>query len=195
MNRWRQLLEGPDGDIVRQVIEHYRAQIEHHRDVDAPSIMAALHEAADRIMDQERHKPAFQRVACKRGCSACCHIEVDVTAGEANLALQAAADAGHDVDRDRVELQATTAWDDLPIEDRACVFLRGNECAIYQYRPLACRLHMVVDTADFCDTVKYPGHETKNLVIKEAEAILAAALLSFESGTMAKMVRKEWTPN
>jgi Fe-S-cluster containining protein len=72
------------------------------------------------------------------------------------------------------------------------VFLTdAGDCAIYDYRPLACRRYFVVSDPSDCDTLVKPGHEVLNFISAGAEIEASAALEVFESGTLAAMVLAE----
>lgn len=97
-------------------------------------------------------------VACKRGCSHCCHIAVPISPIEADLI---GADIGM---RRRVvplrqssEEQAAFANTFSYGYTRPCAFLVNNACSIYKNRPLACRIHYNVDDDDLLCRLDHPG--------------------------------------
>jgi Fe-S-cluster containining protein len=156
---------------------------------------ALVDEAVAYTLAHDKHGPD---VKCSRGCGACCRLHVIITAGEAKLAAMAAQDVGWlmDVERLRVQAQAKTAeqWKALPESERACVLLTsGEECAIYPYRPMACRKYMVVSPPEDCDTVLKPGGEVQQLVSAHAEIAFSASLQVLPSGPLAEMLLAELT--
>jgi len=81
-------------------------------------------------------------VACKRGCSHCCHCPVSISKQEAAL-------VGHLVGRTPVDAPARK--DSKHIEwgyHNPCPFLRDGACSIYESRPLACRTFFNLDVDD-----------------------------------------------
>lgn len=77
---------------------------------------------------------------CTRGCSHCCHVAVSLTALEANY-IQAR--TGY-----RVESLEKREYDEA---SRApCSFLKNGECAIYEHRPIACRIFLSFDDIQYC---------------------------------------------
>ena len=83
--------------------------------------------------------------ACRRGCTHCCHIRVEMTALEAERLGEA------------IGRRPNTRHRYMPAEEGAygydtpCPFLAGGECSIYAHRPFACRKHHSLDVdAMFC---------------------------------------------
>lgn len=111
------------------------------------------------------------KTSCQKGCSHCCHINVDALPFEAER-LWALYDRSKD---DVVKEQAQHSEENygvLPREKAACVFLKDNACSIYDERPFVCRMQLVATPAEFCDTYKYPGgkagyvYSMKNLILE-----------------------------
>lgn len=83
-----------------------------------------------------------EHVACKRGCSHCCHCAVQISKQEAALVGEAVG---------RVPADAPAMPDSTHVAwgyHNPCPFLRDGECSIYESRPLACRLLFNVDVDD-----------------------------------------------
>lgn len=73
--------------------------------------------------------------ACKRGCSACCHITVNITEVEAQIIEE---HTGRRYKRLTTPIRhRESAFTGMP-----CPFLVENACSIYPVRPFACRHHM-----------------------------------------------------
>lgn len=84
-------------------------------------------------------------VACRKGCSHCCHIAVGVLSPEAEVIGQRIGIAPQDVPG-RLDFRGFHYGYDNP-----CPFLAGGECSIYAHRPLACRIqYSVAPTEDPC---------------------------------------------
>jgi len=73
--------------------------------------------------------------ACKRGCSACCHMNVNITDVEAQI-IEEATGRRHKV------LTRPNRHPDDRFSGVPCPFLVDNACSIYSARPFACRHHM-----------------------------------------------------
>jgi Fe-S-cluster containining protein len=160
-------------------------------------VMLGIFKYVDEAVEQMKlHDKSAPDIKCRRGCSACCHLHVSVTRPEAEIALEAAQDAAWPIDMELLRTQATRRddkeWQDLPHELRPCVFLTpAGVCAIYEYRPLACRRYFVVSDPADCDSLHKPGQEVLQLVDVHSEIASSAALEVFESGTFAAMLLAE----
>lgn len=74
-------------------------------------------------------------VACGRGCSSCCHMNVMVSAIEAQRMAKASGRALRTVPRSIVHRPGE-------FSGTACPFLGSDgACTVYEDRPLACRMH------------------------------------------------------
>lgn len=141
------------------------------------------------LEDAAAKPPGGHVVQCRRGCSSCCRLMITVFPDEALLAVFAARAAGVDIDRGRLERQAkarnVVEWRRLSREDRTCVFLRNDECSIYEHRPSSCRKYQVVTPAEHCDTDKHPGHKVGMAVSAMAEILASAAITAWGESLMA----------
>lgn len=98
-------------------------------------------------------------VSCKKGCSACCHMEVEVTNYEAEILKEVVAN-GYAIDRERLKTQSQRelqdkAWrEGMRNTSNPCVFLDGEgSCGIYENRPVMCRRHSVTSPPKNCETL------------------------------------------
>ncbi len=73
-------------------------------------------------------------LACRAGCEACCHVELEVSDVEAG-AIRGAIDALSRDARERLAERARRP----PVEGGPCVMLEGGRCVVYGARPLVCR--------------------------------------------------------
>ncbi len=84
-------------------------------------------------------------VACKNGCSYCCHMEVGLYTVEAEL-------IANEIGVPLQKLQDTpeyrqNGWIDMK---RPCPFLVENSCSIYEVRPMVCRTHVNFEETNAC---------------------------------------------
>jgi hypothetical protein len=82
-------------------------------------------------------------VACRSGCSHCCHLQVLVTQDEADV-------IGKRIGREAVQLTGPSRGRrDVEAFDwgyhNPCTFLIDDKCSIYENRPLPCRTQLNVD--------------------------------------------------
>ena len=101
--------------------------------------------AAGALMDRRLPMVAERQHACKKGCSYCCHVIVDVSIAEVARALEVVArrfsaeDVAALTVRARENADRSRGTDALSYPIIPCAFLRDGECSIYEGRPLACR--------------------------------------------------------
>jgi len=98
-----------------------------------PNPFQALQQNAEGLFDQIQDRNA-SKMACRSGCSACCHAHFSVFTGEALLMEQWFFGLP---ESDRQTLR--THWENKPRNPLACAFLRENRCTIYPARPIICR--------------------------------------------------------
>lgn len=74
-------------------------------------------------------------VACERGCSACCHINISITETEAQI-IEA------QTGRRYTRLLAPVQHPEGKFTGSPCPFLTDGACSIYSVRPFVCRHHL-----------------------------------------------------
>lgn len=114
--------------------------------------LLAAHAVAARIFEAESAayfkyvtggEELLRSLACKPGCTFCCHLYVEVTPLEAVAAWSALRDESHRNQRQSVATNAPRVAG-LPPDQRraakvACAMLADGACSIYETRPFACR--------------------------------------------------------
>ncbi len=115
-----------------------------------------------RLVNDEILLGADIPISCKKGCSACCHMEVEITSYEAEI-LEGLIKEGHPIDHERLLRQSARdlqdpQWKQGPRNsDSQCVFLNlEGSCSIYEDRPVMCRRHSVSSPAINCSTLDAP---------------------------------------
>lgn len=155
------------------------------REEELPARIAALN-AAPRAKLRQVYKLVDEIsairtpfVACGKGCSSCCYMNVTITVEEAT---QLSKTAGRKMTQlTAIKLHAATEF-----AGRACPFLDPKGlCSVYTDRPLACRLHAsYFETSSACHPtvmnlveapkVEFSGPEEALLGIKgSAETVFA----------------------
>jgi len=161
--------------VLRDIKSHFQRFTDELLQVPSgPARADHLH----RMMDHELKATAALEVSCKKGCSGCCHYEVEVTKDEGEL-LALAVGHGIAIDMDRLAVQAarerkSPEWSKFWNPQNRCVFLGSDgACQIYDYRPSICRKHSVVTPASACTTA---GEAVTPVQVPLAEVLLSAAL-------------------
>jgi len=101
------------------------------------------------IQDYEAKSPMEEKIACRPGCSYCCHYEVVLSPAEAVLIGHHAKHAFSEPDivrllerMDRVlylrEGRSVSERAEV-LHETPCVFLEEDKCSVYEVRPLICR--------------------------------------------------------
>ena len=107
-------------------------------------------------------------MACKRGCTACCHMQVEISDVEAQRIATATG-------RKAARLPAghlTTPMEKLGRRDTPCPFLKDDECSIYEDRPFVCREMAVLDrdalVCSFENMALARAHDARMLTVPQA---------------------------
>ena len=150
------------------------------------------------LMDRA-YKPKSSSLKCGRGCSHCCHTAVAATqlewdgilsnVREKNIDLhEIIKHSGKSIERVREALKSgrnieQIDWHRLVI-NQPCPFLQEDQtCAVYDDRPLDCRL--VVSYRDVCAS-KNLEHAQRGVVIEEAVGSTVVARLQYEQAPKIK---------
>lgn len=146
-----------------------------------------------RLVDHEVNAASDLKYSCKKGCGACCHLEVQITSDDADVLRESLSD-GLKIDFHRLrELSERKTRDVLwragATPMNRCVFLGAdNACRNYENRPAVCRKVLVSSPPELCEIV---GANPEPIMIPMAEIILSAAL-SIEGtkfGSLATMLQ------
>lgn len=129
-----------------------RAELERQSDLHVPSLNGQINAA--RRAKTRTQKIAWIRkgaatlgliaggiAACRRGCSACCHMPVMLLASEAQHISR---EIGRPL-RFIPEEKRNTRPPVFRGEGYACPFLVDGDCSVYEQRPIACRTHFNLD--------------------------------------------------
>ena len=176
-------------DEILKLINGYKDQLAGLRNRDRIATIKEVYKAIDKFFDNapEENK---REIKCKTGCTACCFIDVDVSADEAATIINYCSENGIAIDREYLEKQDAVGRKKYSELSR-CVFLKNNLCTIYPVRPVACRKHWVHTDPSLCDFSKNIVNRVGGYFDINTE-ILASALLNTEdTGTFEKMLLEE----
>ena len=106
--------------------------------------------------------------ACRKGCSACCRMNVTISSVEAE---RLAAASGRRMARVSRPLQHPLK----KFSGVACPFLIDDTCSVYEARPFACRMHMSFDLDSYwCEPDRAYAGEMAGIQLKGAAAAYRA---------------------
>ena len=162
-------------DLIQEMIGMYEVCLAEFKDMpQGPDRARALH----KLLEKEIRSANQLKTSCGKGCSACCHLEVEVTTDEGDL-LAERIQGGLEIDRARLERLANRErqskdWAFPPRPENSCVFLgEAGECRVYDDRPSICRKHLVTTPPLECADPKGHPHP---ILIPIAEIALSAIL-------------------
>jgi hypothetical protein len=181
---------------LRGIMDRYTALFRAVEGQDAPALAREVHGAIDEVLERDRARDAASAgIRCRRGCSHCCHGPVEIWPQEAALLIEAAREAGIELDRARLERQgrhSVETWRGQTGGDTACVFLGGDgACRIYASRPNACRKLLVVSDPTLCDAANRSLDHVERWFSWESEVLESAALEVFGRGLLPRLLLAE----
>jgi Fe-S-cluster containining protein len=127
--------------------------------------LESLYDLLDRV-----YTHANGLIACKKGCSYCCHMQVIVTQMEADFIAVRSGVAAK-----RLAISGNPQAESWISSSRPCPFLRENQCSIYAYRPVNCRTHVSFEQ----DAQKCGFDSTSNILMIDREASLPGAMQAY----------------
>jgi Fe-S-cluster containining protein len=129
-----------------------------------------------------------QSISCKKGCSACCHINVDIRETEAKLLVKYAHKNRIPIDKEYLQKQAVV--EKQPGSDvSACVFLKDGLCSVYPVRPIMCRKYYVVSDPALCADFTFKP-DILQLFDMNSEIFYIAYSASHKGDRMARQLLK-----
>lgn len=134
----------------------------------------------------KEEKPAEEQPKCKRGCSFCCYLHVDISKREAEILAPHLTPARIN-ELHRQKGIGFRHWQKLPYKSRKCVFLENGECSVYDDRPAACRKYYVATDPKICNS-EFQDNTVGITFSPAAEVIAATLLLTEPAGNMADML-------
>jgi Fe-S-cluster containining protein len=161
-----------------EIVNEDVKQMRKHLTVD--EITKKAYEFIDERIKEELTSQDEIKPTCKKGCSACCHLNVSIGSNEAKLLsknltqeqikhLKKQRDVLNELgNKDYESFPHVTDW-----ETSRCVFLINNECSVYDDRPTACRMYYVASDPKLCHPVEYKNGKTAQLITVKAEALRA----------------------
>lgn len=197
--QWQEMSPlGERQDFLDSVMEQYKLVQEMVDEIleikPANKRARILYELVDMeiAMSHEKDMAASGKtIQCRRGCSSCCHLNVDISDDEASI-MRFHWKGEH---RDRLRKQAKVNVEDFPYvlgyEDSACIFLKDGACSIYEDRPVACRTHFSVSDPELCDPVKHPRGMVQLTISQKIEMLKTVMYAKMGCTSMARQLLKK----
>lgn len=175
---------------VYRAIDNFYTQFIEARAVDPNGAILGVYA----FMNEQQEalpKEVMESMSCRKGCAACCHINVTITLEEA--AVIAAYCAENDIPINQAYMQEQVKLSEYHLARSAisaCAFLKDKECSIYEVRPMSCRKHFVQSHPLYCDLKLVGNHETEIFFHPAVEIFMAAVLSASitQTGRLPKMV-------
>src|SRR3989344_2442301 len=140
-----------------------------------------------KVIDEFTHK---QPNCCKKHCSFCCYQQIEVMNVERNIIRNYVQEKLPDEKKDIVKEQLSSWLDyfdentpnDKPLDGYElfgtfrekstsaklkCPFLIDSVCSIYEARPFACRIHIVADKPEQCDSDRFREPKNEALYLRQ----------------------------
>lgn len=115
-----------------------------------------------------------EEISCKKGCSFCCHDEINITDWEAIRILNHIEEYKPDLELLKKQNEAED-FRKLPWVDQKCSLLnKDGTCSIYENRPLICRTHNSTDDPQLCHLGENPTHGHGQIFTIPTQAITYA---------------------
>lgn len=97
------------------------------------------------MIADEAMKVVAPSTPCRKGCSACCRIALPISLTQAaDLAVLTGRKLTVPV-RSAITLHDQIERDVKRFKGVPCPFLVGDECSVYEHRPMQCRVHHVIE--------------------------------------------------
>jgi hypothetical protein len=178
---------------LRAIMDRYTEQFRAAGNPVGPALAREVHATIEVVLKRDRERSAESAgIQCHRGCSHCCHGPVEIWPHEAALLVEAAREAGVELDEARLERQGhqtVATWRQQPAADTACVFLDGGgTCRVYAARPNACRKLLVTSDPALCDAEKGALDRVERWWSWESEILESAAQEVFGSGLLPRLL-------
>jgi len=191
------LMEQPENqetiDQILKLINGYKDQL---RNLRAKNNIATIKEVYKAIDNFFNNAPGENKkdIKCKTGCTACCFIDVDVSADEVAAIINYCNENAIEIDKKYLIKQAEVGRKKYSELSR-CVFLKDDMCSIYPVRPIACRKHWVKTDPSLCDFSKNIANPVGKYFDVNTEILASAVLNVGETGSFEKMMLNELEKN
>src|SRR5689334_15789726 len=100
----RSARDGRKEAYLREMLDRHAEQFRALGNANAPAAARKVHAAMDALLEQDRKKsPDSGEIRCRKGCDHCCRGPVEIWPHEAELLVEAAREAGIELDQAHLE--------------------------------------------------------------------------------------------
>jgi len=150
-----------DVDYVKNIILE---QIEDSSEA-IPTIYSVIEDVTQQLLEQSK-----VNTTCKKGCSFCCYIPIELSEAEFQYLLTGLDDKPNKTQLKRQwngEVKGDGSWvDTTQYKTRKCSLLRNGICTVYETRPLACRTYLSASPPEHCDSKNNPKHQVQKVDLR-----------------------------
>ncbi len=129
-------------------------------------------------------------LACRKGCSFCCHLTVMVMPHEAIALFRYLQSRMPDALAGPVRMRLRERAASPAAAPRACAFLVAGECAAYEARPSACAAYHSLSKARCEQSFQNPALPSGTVVLRSLQAVTAG----LEDGVSAALAAQGLSP-
>lgn len=101
-----------------------------------------------KFVDLYMEKAVLPQTVCRKGCSACCYVNVQTTPLEASYI--------EEMTGIKMNKLMKGYMPHLDQKNTPCPFLKDGVCSVYDYRPMACRSFATIDHWKHCEDPTTP---------------------------------------
>ncbi|WP_127128022.1 YkgJ family cysteine cluster protein [Pseudoflavitalea rhizosphaerae] len=174
---------------IVQFIEDYQTRFLSNWNENKGEAILSAFRSLDEVFNKRELRKG--KVSCKKGCSFCCNLNVRISKIEAIVIADYCRQNGFSISPHYLESKLAISESDFPLSQvKRCVFLKNNECSIYEVRPFACRRYLVKSNPDYCNLEQGLLEKVIRYVNIDAELFISALLPIFgrEEGRLPEMM-------
>jgi len=179
---------------VKKALIHYAREYNRIVMLEGPQVAAwNFHQLVDEKIAEHVDSDLGSGVQCKKGCSFCCRMNVDMSLDEGMLLVDYCDENKIKINTKKLKKQApfegVEKYKKLPFAEWDCAFLdqENGECTVYEARPLNCRKLLVLSDPNDCDT-QDSTQEIEKLGMTDVEIITSGAANRSKMGSLPNMV-------
>lgn len=157
-------------ELIRELV-YMKQEMQRRLQRDPKGTVRYIYATIDKAVATEEIP---QQTSCKKGCSFCCHMNVDISYAEAEIIADYAKTHNIPLPKDYLREQLKYSRDEVSVSNVSkCVFLKDGVCGIYPVRPFKCRKYYVATPPSMCE-IKKPFTKVGIKIVIGAELVVCA---------------------